>query len=84
MHLDYRYYYSLHVLCYSEWMVAIWTRVVNVMGLTSDPLSNLLYLSDQLEKLAVRHRAVSWRRGLADMWVCLAQRFSKCVTEVSG
>ena len=52
------------------------------MLLTADPLSNLLFLSDQLFDQAKKESLA--KETLGAMWAVLAQRFGKYVAEVSG
>ena len=49
-----------------------------MVPVTPDPLSSLLYLSNQLLELDGR------RQGMADVWIALARSFSRSVSEVSS
>lgn len=64
----------------SEWLSSNWSKIVDVTLVTSDPLSNLLYLSKQLLVLGKKEEVS--RHSVTKMWIFLAQKFRKHVTEV--
>lgn len=71
----------LHPPPSSGWLPSNWEKIVDIVLSTSDPLSNLLYLSDRLYDQATQESL--GKETLGDMWTTLAQRFGKYVTEVS-